>query len=139
MSRDQASSFDEKLFEEVQSSIDGLFPSPKSQGIMHPARAQELEDKEYGEYAQNADQENDQRILEMQLVLATKGWQYIVELWQKMIADAEREMKDEKLSDTETINKKRDWIALKKAIEKTIRAVEAAANTSLSGDLDVGH
>lgn len=122
------SSMEQDILEEAEFLISGMSKIPKE-------RAEYIEDSEHGTLVRNAEEANDQRILEMQLVLASKGWGYIVELWNNMIDRAEKEMKNPKFSDEETVTKKREWLALQKAIIATINAVENAANIPLSEEL----
>lgn len=122
------SSMDRAILEEAESLIYGSHP-------ISPEKAENLEAIEYGEQVTNESEANDQRIIEMQLVVASKGWQYIVSLWQQLVIEAEKEMKDPNLSDELTIIKKRDWLALKKAVTKTLNTVQHAANLPLSTDL----
>jgi len=122
------SSMEQSILEEADALISGAPRIPSE-------RAEYLEDSEYGTLVTNSDEENDQRILEMQLVLATKGWGYIVELWGTLLEQAEKDMKNPRLTDEETVTKKREWLALQKAILKTINAVEHAARLPLSNEL----
>lgn len=122
------SSMDSKILAEAEALIYGV-------QTISTERADEIEDSEYGTPVRNIDEGNDQRILEMQLVIASKGWGYIVELWQKLVAEAEKDMKSPDLSDEQTVSKKRDWLALQKAVSKILIAVHSAAHTSLSTEL----
>jgi hypothetical protein len=119
---------DSKILAEAEALIYGV-------QTISTERADEIEDSEYGTPVRNIDEGNDQRILEMQLVIASKGWGYIVELWQKLVAEAEKDMKSPDLSDEQTVSKKRDWLALQKAVSKILIAVHSAARTPLSTDL----
>jgi hypothetical protein len=129
MSLTPGSSMDRKVLAEAEELIYGKEPTISAE------RAEELEAMEYGVLASNQDEQNDQKVQEMQLVVASKGWGYICDFWQQLIDVAEREMKNPNISDEETINKKRDWLALQNAIGKAKRAVSVAANTPLSTDL----
>lgn len=122
------SSMEPSILEEAESLISGMVKLPED-------RANYIEGAEYGTLVRTADEANDQRILEMQLVLASKGWGYIVDLWKILIDRAEKEMKNPNLSDEQTVIKKRDWLALQKAIISTINAVEQAAQLPLSTEL----
>lgn len=128
MTQTPGSSMDKEVLAEAEKLIYGV-------QTISSERADELEDKEYGSQTRNEDEINDQIILEMQLVVASKGWGYICTFWQKLVDDAEKEMKDPTLSDEQTINKKRDWLALKKSVEAAKTAVYHAAQLSLSADL----
>lgn len=116
------------ILEEAEILISGLTKIPEEQSAY-------IEGSEYGTLVRNDKEANDQKILEMQLVLASKGWGYIVALWKTLVDRAEKEMKNPNLSDEQTVIKKREWLALQKAVISTINAVEQAANLPLSTEL----
>lgn len=122
------SSMEPSILEEAEILISGLTKIPEEQSAY-------IEGSEYGTLVRNDKEANDQKILEMQLVLASKGWGYIVDLWKTLIDHAEKEMKNPNLSDEQTVVKKREWLALQKAVVSTINAVEQAANLPLSTEL----
>ena len=122
------SSMEPSILEEAEILISGLTKIPEEQSAY-------IEGNEYGTLVRNDKEANDQKILEMQLVLASKGWGYIVDLWKTLIDRAEKEMKNPNLSDEQTVIKKREWLALQKAVISTINAVEQAANLPLSTEL----
>lgn len=128
MTQTPGSSMDKEVLAEAEELIYGV-------QTISSERAEELEACEYNAQTRNEYEINDQIILEMQLVVASKGWGYICKFWQDLIDNAEKEMKDPNLSDTDTINKKRDWLALKKAVESAKTSVFHAAQLPLSADL----
>lgn len=129
MSLTPGSSMDQATLAEAEELIYGKDPTISFE------RASQLEAIEYGTEANTADEINDQKILEMQLTVATKGWGYILEVWHKIVAQAEREMKRADISDQQTVDKKRDWLALQKAVTIAEKAASAAATTPLSTEL----
>lgn len=112
------------ILEEAEALISGAPQIPKE-------HAELLEDAEYGV----PEEENDQKIQEMQLVVASKGWGYILDLWQQLIDRAEYAMKNPHLSDEETVIKKREWLSLQKAVISAVNAVETAAHMPLSNEI----
>lgn len=119
--RTQASSFDETIFDEVQTAI-GIVSGIDS-GI-----PENLDDELLGQNAKNDLEENWQKAQEMMLVVSSNGWPLIKESLYKMVAE-EKRIHDAATADADVILTFRKWKAKEEAVNQIIANVESAANT----------
>src|SRR5580692_6073814 len=120
ISRTAASTFDPELFEEVQTAI-GLIGGEKDSGV-----PEDFDDELLGQNAKDAGEKNYQRGQEVSLTIATTGWTYIVESFNKMVREAEIKFLEAE-TDEEILRLRREWKALDKAIKQIMMNVEYAA------------
>jgi hypothetical protein len=119
--RTQASSFDEALFDEVQTAIGTV--SGVDSGI-----PSDLDDELLGQNAKNDLEENWQKAQEMMLVVSSNGWPLIKESLGKMVEET-KVARDKARSDKAIILAQREFKAMEKAVKRIIANVESAANT----------
>jgi hypothetical protein len=122
IARTAASSFDEDLFEEVQTAI-GLIGGEKDSGV-----PEDFDDELLGQNAKDEAEKNYQRGQEMALMISTLGWSYAKESLWRMVAESEKEFLTAE-EDSDILRLRRDWKALEKSVRQIINNVEISATT----------
>lgn len=123
--RTAGSSFDQKLFNEVEIAISGGYDS----GI--PAN---FDDHLYGQEAKNEAEANFQRGQEVANTIATQGWKYIDALLDRIVEEYKKE-KDNAEGDIQIIESHRQWKVAKKIVDHIRQRVNQAAEVLHPDDL----
>lgn len=123
--RTAGSSFDEKLFEEVEIAISGGVDS----GI--PSN---FDDHLLGQDAKNEAEANFQRGQEVANTIATQGWKYIDALLDKLV-DRYKKEKDDAEGDVQIVETHRRWKVARQIVEQIRMKVIQASEVLHPDDL----
>jgi hypothetical protein len=126
--RQQASSFDAEIFDQVEELI------AQQSGAGDTGIPEGFEDELYGQSAKNDAEANYQRGQEMMCVLSLPGWKYIKEAFQKEIELAEQ-AHDAAETDADILWTHREEILTKKIVKRLIANVESSATVPHPNEL----
>lgn len=123
--RTAGSSFDQKLFEEVEIAVSGGYDS----GI--PVN---FDDHLYGQESKNDAEANFQRGQEVANTIATQGWKYIDSLLNRIVEEYSK-AKDNAEGDVQIVESHREWKVSKKIVDQIRMSVIQASEVLHPDDL----
>jgi hypothetical protein len=126
------SSLGPDVLEEYLALVEEMEGKPKDAGI-----PEEFDDVLLGQHAKDDAEKNYQRGQEMAITLATTGWGYAVESWNKMVLESKK-THDEATADEDILRTFREWKALEQAVKRLIANVESAAQVPHPDELPEG-